>query len=716
MAVIGYIRRHSAIAVILVGISLVAFLVGPNLIDWAKNVLGYSSGPGSKREVGIINGQSISLIEFESSTLRNVELTKLNQQKPDLTAEEIFNIKDQTWTQRLTEVIMQEEYDKLGLTISPDEMIDLLRGNNPHRLIRQYFVNENGLYDPNLVVQYMQNIDRLTPGDRAQWESFKEFIYNDRLNSKYRALISKGFYFPKAFAEIEYKNNSDIIGFRYAGLKYADIADSLVAESTDDQYKEFYEEIKHQANEVKSRDIEFVIFNILPSEEDLLSIKEEATEIFDEWVTSSNPTEYVNNIPGNHYDSSWYARGELSVYIDSLMFTEEIGTYTDGPYKDGPAWYMARLVDRQVRPDSASAEHVLISYEGAFRVDPNNTRTKENATLLADSIYRVLRRDVSKLPEIATAMSDDASVVNNNGNIGWFKDGEMVYAFNKAAINGKEGEVVMVETPFGYHIIHITGLTEAEERVRVAQIEVPIEYSSETFDRYYAMASRFAGENNTLEKFNQAVIDEGLEKRESKYIQEMQLGLPSLENTRQVIRWVFWDDKEVGDVSPLFDIGGKFLVVAYTAGRETGTIPYETMKDRLEVNMVNDRKAEYLTEKISELGTDDIYVIAQTFNTKVDTINSITFASRNIPGYGTEHDVLGKLFACNEGENSGVIEGNGALFIAQLDKVYVAPELDNYTSYINQKSVNFESFLNNNLHYKALEHNAVVEDFRRYFY
>jgi peptidyl-prolyl cis-trans isomerase D len=153
MAVIGYIRKHSAIAVILVGISLVAFLVGPNLIDWARNVLGYSTGPGAVREVGIINGQSVSVAEFDGLTLKNVELTKLNQQKPDLSANEIYDIKNQTWEQKLNEIIMQEEYDKLGLTISPDEMIDLLRGTEPHRLIKQYFVGESGIYDPNLVVQ-----------------------------------------------------------------------------------------------------------------------------------------------------------------------------------------------------------------------------------------------------------------------------------------------------------------------------------------------------------------------------------------------------------------------------------------------------------------------------------------------------------------------------------------------------------------------------------
>ncbi len=715
MAVIGYIRRHSAIAVILVGISLVAFLVGPNLIDWAKNALGYSSGPGSKREVGIINGQSLSLAEFEGLTMKNVELTKLNQQKPELTANEIFDIKNQTWTQRVNEVILQEEYDKLGITISTNEMIDLLRGNDPHRLIRQYFVNENGMYDPKLVVQYMQNIDQIPPQDRAQWENFKEFIHSDRLNGKYRALMAKGYYFPSALAEMEYKNSSDIMGFRYVGLHYGDIADSLVPESTDRQYKEFYEKIKHQYVEVTTRDIEYVVFNILPSEKDLMEIEEETLNIFDEWVKSNDPAEYVNNIPGNRYDSSWVAKGELPIMIDSIMFAGDLGTFIE-PYREGSSWYMACLMEKDVRPDSASAEHVLIAYQGAFRGDPEITRTREEAEQLADSIYNVLRRDASKLTEVAIAMSNDGSVVNNNGNIGWFLDGQMVHNFNDAAINGKVGDVVLVETVFGFHIIHITGLTDAEERVRIAQIEMPIEYSSETYDIYYAQARRFAGENDTREKFDQAVIDEGLEKREARYIRDMQRDLPGLENTRQIIRWVFWDEREEGDVSPLFDIGGKILVVVYTKGSEAGIAPFETLKDRIATRVQNERKAEYYAEKINELGTDDIYVIAQAFNVKVDTNENMTFATRNLPGYGTEHDVIGSIFAMSEGQNSGILNGAGGVFVVEVDKVFRAPAMDNYAAIMRQKKMNFDSFLNNNMPYKAIENNADLKDYRRYFY
>jgi peptidyl-prolyl cis-trans isomerase D len=716
MAVIGYIRKHSAIAVTLVGLSLVAFLVGPNLIDWARNVLGYSSGPGMKREVGIINGKSISLVEFEGLTRENVEQTKINQQKADLTSEEIYNIKDQTWNQRVNEILMGTEYDLLGLTISPEEMIDQLRGVEPHRLVKQYFVNESGQYDPGLVVQYIQNLDRMSAQDRMQWENFKEFIYSDRLNSKYNALISKAYYVPEAFAKMEYHNTSDFMEVAFVAPKYTSLADTLVPESTEEQYREYYEDTKHKFTQDNSRDIEFVVFDIVPSDKDLQEIEEEAREIFREWTFANDPAEYVNNIPGNRYDSTWYGPGELSLFIDSIMFNEEIGVFVE-PYKEDQAWHMARLMDRQFRPDSASAEHVLISYQGAFRANPDLIRSKEEALALADSIYNVLKADISKLPQIAIEMSDDGSVRNNMGNIGWFQDGAMVYPFNQAAIMGEVGDITLIETAFGYHIIHVTGISEARTKVRVAQINVPIEYSSETYDEYYAVAARFAGENNTREKFDQAVIDQGLDKREASYLREMQLNLPTFENTRQVIRWAYMDEREVGDVSPLFDIGGKLIVAVYTGSREKGVVPYDIMKERLVNNLKNQRKADYFIDKIEALGTtNDLQAIANEFNIEIDTNKNLTFNARNFPGYGTEHNVIGSLFTFNEGDYSGVIKGNAAVFVARINKRYDAPEIDDYSAYANQKLMEFQQRVTSGFPYKAIESAADIKDYRRYFY
>jgi len=403
------------------------------------------------------------------------------------------------------------------------------------------------------------------------------------------------------------------------------------------------------------------------------------------------------------------------VFIDSVMFVEEIGVFIE-PYKEGPAWHMARLMDRQVRPDSASAEHVLIAYQGAFRTDPNLTRTKEEAALLADSIYNVLTQDVSRITEIAIALSDDGSVASNSGNLGWFNDGEMVYEFNKAAILGNKGDITVIETPFGYHVIHVTDQSQPREKVRVAQIEVPIEYSAKTYDEYYAVASRFAGENDTREKFDQAVIDQGLDKREATYLREMQMDLPTFENTRQVIRWVYMDDREVGDVSPMFDIGGNLIVAVYTGSREEGVVPYDIMKERLVNNLLNERKADYIMEKMNAIGTDDLSAIAREFNTRVDTNRNLTFNSRNLPGYGTEHNVIGRIFTYNDGENTGIIKGNAGVFVVEVARIYAAPELEDYSSYTGAKMMDFTSRVGNNYPYQAILKNAEVKDYRRYFY
>ena len=292
----------------------------------------------------------------------------------------------------------------------------------------------------------------------------------------------------------------------------------------------------------------------------------------------------------------------------------------------------------------------------------------------------------------------------------------MVYQFNKAAIEGEVGDLKLIETPFGYHVIHVTGQSEPREKVRVAQIEVPIEYSSKTYDEYYAEASRFAGENDTREKFDQAVIDQGLDKREATYLREMQYEIPTFENTRQVIRWAYWDDREVGDVSNLFDIGGNLLVAVYTGSREEGDVPYDIMKERLINNLKNERKAELIIEKMEAIGTEDLSAIAREFNTEVDTNRNLTFNSRNLPGYGTEHDVIGRIFTYNEGENTGIIKGNAGVFVVEVAKVFEAPDLSDYSTYVNQKVNAFTQRVSNNYPYQALLSNAEVKDYRRYFY
>ncbi len=705
MAVIGRIRKHSGLAVVFVGVAIAAFVLSDL----------FRATPNSYKDVGVVDGVEIPYTDFNYKVEENLEAQKLNQQKENLTFGEAFTVRNNTWDQMVNEIIMDQEYEKLGLNVSSDELFDLIQGKNPHRLILQYFTNpETGQFDREFVIRYLQNLSQMDPQQRRQWVGFEKFIKRDRLNTKYSNLISKGFYVPEAFARQQYENQKKNAEFRYAYKKYADVSDSLIS-YTDKDYEKYYAENKQKFEQEHTRDIDYIVFEVEPSEEDYEKTEAEVRRIFQEFQYTENVPMFVNATSDNRYDSTWWLEGVLSIPIDTVAFDARPGTFIE-PYFLDNAWHMAKLMDVDYRPDSLKAEHILIAYRGAFRAAENNNRTIDQAKSLADSLYNVVRRYPAKLKDLAVQFSDDGSVENNQGDLGWFADGSMVHAFNKAVVEGNIGDVKMVESPFGYHILRITGKLKPKKKARVAIINRAVVPSSETFQNVYTEASMFAGENNTAEKFEQAAIDQGLDKKSATYMKEMNNAIPGLDNPRNVIQWTFSDNARVGNVSPVFDLDGKYLVAAITNERQEGIIPLEEMKERLINNIKNEKKGEYIVEMIEESGLNDVNLIASNLNFDLDTNITLTFDSRNIPGFGAEHEVIGTIFAMDENEFRAPIKGNGAVFAIILDRFGEVPELGSYDLYKNNAINEFARRVENNYPYRAIKDNTDIEDNRRYFY
>lgn len=190
MAVIGKIRKHSGLIVIVVGIALAAFVLG----DFVK------SGPSRSNNVGEVNGEEITYQEFSNELEQNIQIEKQNKQKENLTAQEEYGIRHRTWEQMVYDIIMNEEFDKIGLDVSPEELFELVQGQNPHRFILQYFTDPNtGQYNRQQVLQYLQNLDQMGPEAMNQWINFEKAIKQDRLQEKYSTLITKGYYLPTPF-------------------------------------------------------------------------------------------------------------------------------------------------------------------------------------------------------------------------------------------------------------------------------------------------------------------------------------------------------------------------------------------------------------------------------------------------------------------------------------------------------------------------------------
>lgn len=703
MAIIGSIRKHSALAVIIVGVAIAAFVLSDL----------FRGGNQQAPPVGVIDGEEISIVDYNRRVDENLEIRRANQGVETLPAEEAYNVRVTTWGQYERDIIMGKEYEALGLVVTTSELFDLVQGNNPHRLIVQYFTDpQTNVFNPNLVLQFLQNLDNMDAATRKQWLNLEQYIKEDRRDQKYKTLISKGYYVPSAFARMDHLNKRQTAEIRYLAAAYPTVPDSEVTLEEKD-YKKYYEENKYQYTQGESRDIEYVVFDVVASEEDREKIRNDVMQLYDEFRATGDIEAFINATSDSRYDSTWYKEGQLPVQLDSIMFNSEEGTFAE-PYVDNDVWYMARLQEIQYRPDSMKAEHILISYQGAFRADPALSRTKEEAEALADSLLEVARNNKSRFPELAMENSDDPSAQENSGNLDWFADGAMVYPFNEAVIDNEIGDVVVAETMFGYHVIHITGKKEPVKKIRAAIIERAIEPSSQTAQEIYTDASRFAGEFSTQEKFNQAVIDQGMNKRTATYIQPLGNSLPGIENAREVIRWAYYDGIKVGEVSPVFDVGDKYIIAVLTAFREEGTIPLDQIRAQIETFVRNEKKAEVIKEKLQAVD-GDLYQMASAVNASVDSTGNITFSSRNIPGFGSEYKVIGTIFALEPGTLSEPVAGNGAVFVIALDNLNKPAESSDLSLYKNQLANAFRSRVSGTAVFDALREKAAITDNRKVY-
>lgn len=710
MAIIGKIRKHSALAVILVGVAITAFIVSDLFTGRGRG--------GRKRsipEVGRIENVEITSMEFNRRVEENLEIQRTNQNKDNLTAQETFDVRNNTWNQFLNEVIMGNEYDELGLKVTTDELFDLVQGQHPHRLIMQYFTDPNtGQYSPQIVMNFLQNLDKLEPKVKTQWLNLEKYIKEDRLTQKYQTLVAKGYYIPEAFARMDFDAKKKNAELRYVAIRYTSIPDGDVPVS-DKDYEAYYEKNKKMYEQEASRDIDYIIFDVQASAEDRAEARESAYKIYDDFKDAIDIPTFVNSISDQRYDSTWHKKGSIQpVKIDSIAFNSPMGTFIP-PFEDGGAWYMAKVLDMQNRPDSMKAEHILIAYQGAMRAGENVTRTKEQAQKTADSLFTIIKADNSQLQALAMMMSDDGSAKNNHGDLGWFADGSMVGPFNEAVLKAKVGDLIITETVFGYHIIKVTGKKDPTPKVRVAVVKRNIEPSSKTFQDVYVQASTFAGENSTREKFDKTVSDQGLNKRNATYLREMANNIPGIDNPREIIRWAFTKGIEVGNVSPVFDVGGAYVVAVLTVVREKGITPLDQLKDNIKNFVYNEKKAATIQEKLNGSSTD-IYQIARDFNSKVDTNLTMTFASRNIPGFGAEYTVIGETFTIQEGNQSEGIQGNAGVFVVKVDKYFEPQAPANYNQNKDQMYAQFRQRVQSNYMFTALQKKADIKDERLLFY
>ncbi len=707
MGVIGKIRKRSGLLIIAIGGAMVLFILG----DFLRS--GRRSYWNSSDVVAVIGGNEVKYPDFEQK-IQNELTQSYGSQPVDEAARE--SVRQRVWQMLLQELVMSKEYDELGISVNKEELFEQIKSNNPSPILAQYFTNPNtgriieqfqdprtGALSSDRVLAYLKQLFESEQGS-GSWLPVERAIKMDRFSTKYNTLLKKGLYVTSKEAKQDYLDKNKKANFRYVLQKYDALNDSVFSPS-DAEIEAYYEEHKFEKEfqqDETTRSIEYIAIEVKPTDEDIEMIRQDLLEIKDEFTKTKEDTFFINqnsDVPEDFLEVSEEGKS-FPTEVDSLIFHSDSGTVI-GPFRDGEAFKLVKIMGFRMYPDSAKARHILVRIANG---DTVAAKTK------ADSIMSIVKRQ-NNFEEMALKFSEDFQSAQDSGNLGWFKPRSMVPEFDTACFQGKVGELQMVQTQFGFHILQVTERAQPSRRISLGIIENALEPSKNTRDVAFNKASAFSINNNTADKFKQAGNELGI--MVANYIKEGDKTIAGLENPRELIRWAY--KAEIDDISEAFELSDKYVVAHLTEVKDKGTLSLDVkeIKERCRVGVIQDMKAEKLIKTMS--GHKTIEELARAVGTEVQKVDQFTFSSYSVTGLGPEHTLIGKVFSSPQGKMSEPFKGNMGVFVIQLDQL-IEPDDPTDVASLKKQLQQMKSGTVDYQVYNALIKAANVEDNRGKFY
>jgi peptidyl-prolyl cis-trans isomerase D len=644
---------------IVIGLALGAFILGDMLNSGSKLMR------PSQMKIAEINGESVQYPDFQKKVEELSEIYKMNTQQTQIDENTWEQIREQVWQGYLQENIIDKAAKELGITVSADELFDLISGNNPHPIVQQLFKNpKTGQVDKSAIIQFLKSLEtNATPQQKSYWLYIENQIKQDKLRTKYNNLVSKGLYITSDEAKHSLDAKNQNVSFQYVALNYSSVPDADVKVS-DSELKEYYNKHKDEYKQEKTRKIEYVTFDVVPSAADNAAAQKWVTDSKPEFAAAQDNKQYVSVNSETPFDPSYYKKENLSPTLAEWAFTAQQGDIY-GPYFENNSYKLAKIDQFKMLPDSVQASHILIN--------PQTVGSLQKAQAKVDSIKKLIENGAD-FAVLAMKYSEDKGSALKGGDLGWFKRKQMVPEFEEAAFNDEINKLTTATTRFGIHLIKTTKKGKETNQVRLAILSRAVEPSSETYQKIYAETSKFASENPDVASFNKAVLNQKLDKKLAT-LKENDREVPGLVSSRQLVRAAFLADKGKilvnNEGSSIFEFGNKFVIGSLTDATEAGTSTFEEAKDRVELAVRKEKKAEVLMAKLNSAasGQSSLENVASKLSTDVKVASGVNFESYSIPSLGFEPAIVGTVANLPENKISAPIEGNNGVYLAKVTSI-----------------------------------------------
>lgn len=656
MAVIGKIRERSGLLIGIVGGALVLFILGELLSN---------RGMGrSEAVLGTVGDEEIGVVAFEQRVNDEVESYR-NDFGQTVTAEMTEQVRNSVWNELVRENVLMPQVLDAGFSLSPGEYDDIRFGDNILPDFRNpNFQGADGQPDKAKLKQYFSDVQVNAP---VYHQIQKRRIQENRLYAKYNTLVKKSCFVNSAQAKDEFVAKNTRATFSFVAKRYDSEPDSLYAVS-DKDLRRFYDQHKNDKKyrQKASRRFEYVLFPVTPSEADRTLGQRELSELKPNFETTDNDSSFVvANSESRTYSKVPYTEGTADKLNDSLIVNAAVGTVI-GPYLDGQQWKLVKVKELADVPE-ARVRHILLSTQQG--------KSDEEQKGRADSLLAVVKKDRSKFGDLVTKFSDDPGSTGNGGVYEWFDKTRMVPEFTKASFDEKVGAITIAKTTYGYHIVEVLGQRTRQER-RVVTIERTVKPTPATFKEVYKKANDFSLRNKTAEAIKAAAEEQGLTLTPVEEFRPDARFIPGLQEPNTTISWV--NRAEEGQVSEPLEAGDNYVVAILTRIRLEGVPELEDVRELFTKEAAKEKKAEAYLAKMQ--GKTDLNALATELGVSVQAANDVVYNGFSIPGGYGEFEVLGKIFALQNGNTSVPLKGDNAVYVVTMNTLTAAPEATDVTT------------------------------------
>ena len=651
MATLEKIRGKAGLLVIVIGVALLAFIVG----DFLNS--GHTFFMMNKNKVAEVNGTKITTEEFQQRVKsRTEELQQMYAQRGMTLPEgSTSRINKEVFDQMVNELVLNDEIEKLGMTVTKEELFDLLQGENISPMVRQYFTNpQTGQFDRQALNNFVQvildpqahgytaeNMAQIEP-QRQMWLSLEKQVKENRAIEKFAKLITKAIAPNNLDIESSFEDGKVRADIVYAVQSYNTVSDSAIVIS-DSELKAAYNKDKKRFETPERRSLKYITVDIVPGKADFAKVKEKFDMVQEQFATSADVADVVNNNSDIPYSDIFVSERALTPDVRKFVETAQINA-VNGPVFENNTYTMYRLMASKVAPDSVKVR--LLSF-------PIAVAGAKNTQL--DSAMNVLKNggDFEALAKKLGAGEEGIWITENMApSVG--------KAFIKAVFGEQGNGYFQTESLSGSHIVQVLERTAPVKKYKVAELSMAVNPSTETYTDLYNGLSSYIAKNNDAKSFSESAKESSFSVMDMEVTPES-YSLPGIEDARQAIRWAFNAGK--GDVSEIYTVGDKFLVVALDKVTKKGYAPLDEVKDYVKAQLMNDKKAEMIMKELAAKNATTLEAYAQAMNSKVDTAKFISFSSPSIAGVGYEPVLSALAPYADNGKLQGPAKGNRGVYV-----------------------------------------------------